>query len=224
MVNTLIEKIIQNPLFLRLKEVVENNPWHDFEDAYSHSVKTKDIAQKEITGDFISNPEAKKLFQQFVDEDFHEMKRADIMILIALTHDIGKILNVKEGNKIRPIRIEDAEGLTSLPGHEYWGSTIVSKVLEDLSLDAEIVSYITKGVKVHDGFQGDYLVSRKDWLLEKLINDIKSRAEGLYIESMFNNYCDVFTAVPFQPYKDLVIKIFNDPSLYERREYVLHQI
>lgn len=221
MVNTLIEKIIQNPLFLRLKDVVENNPWHELEDAYSHSVKTKDIALKEINGNFITSPEAKKLFQQFISEDFHGMRRADIMILIALIHDIGKILFVKEGSNIRSIEVTDAKGITSLPGHEYWGSTIVSKVLEDLSLDDEIVSYITNGVKVHDGFQGDYLLSRKDWPMEKLINDVKSRAEGLYIESMFNNFCDVFTAAPFQPYKDLVIRIFNNPSLYERREYVI---
>ena len=93
----LIEKIIRNPLFLRLKNVVENNAWHDHEDVYSHSVKTKDIARREISGDFITNPQAKKLFQQFTNEDFNGMKRADIMILIALTHDIGKILYVKEG-------------------------------------------------------------------------------------------------------------------------------
>lgn len=221
MVNTLIEKIIQNPLFLRLKSVVENNAWHDHEDVYTHSVKTKDKAQEEITGDFITNPEAKKLFQQFVNEDFHGMKRADTMILIALIHDIGKILYVKENNEVRSIKVTDKEGVTSLPGHEYWGSTIVSQVLQDLSLGEETISYISKGVKVHDGFQGDYLVSRKDWPMEKLINDIKSRAEGLYIESMFNNLCDVFTAPPFQPYKELVIKIFNEPSLYERREYVI---
>ena len=217
----LIEKIIRNPLFLRLKNVVENNAWHDHEDVYSHSVKTKDIARREISGDFITNPQAKKLFQQFTNEDFNGMKRADIMILIALTHDIGKILYVKEGNLRRSIEVTDTEGITSPPGHEYWGSTIVSKVLEDLSLNDEVVSYISKGVKVHDGFQGDYLPSRKDWPMEKLINDIKSRAEGLYIESMFNNFCDVFTAPPFQPYKELVIKIFNEPSLYKRREYVI---
>lgn len=222
--DALIERIIQNPLFLRLKDVIENNPWHDHEDAYSHSVKTKDIALKEITGNFITNPEAKTLFQRFVNENFHGMKRADIMILIALTHDIGKIISVKEGNEVRSIKVTDQAGVTSLPGHEYWGSTIVSKLLQNLSLDEEIISYISKGVKVHDGFQGDYLVSRKDWPMEKLINDIKSRAEGLYIESMFNNFCDVFTAPPFQPYKELVIKIFNEPSLYERREYVLPQI
>ncbi|GEM_PF-4597432 len=219
--DTLIEKIIQNPLFLRLKSVVENNAWHDHEDVYTHSVKTKNTAQERITGDFITNPEAKKLFQQFTNEDFHGMKRADLMILIALTHDIGKILSVKEENEIKPLEVTDTEGLTYPPGHEYWGSTVVNKILEELSLSDEIISYITKGVRVHDSFQGDYLPSRKDWPMEKLINDVKSRAEGLFIESMFNNFCDVFTAVPFQPYKELVIKIFNDPALYIKREYVI---
>lgn len=216
-----IEKIISNPLFLRLKNIVENNGWHDHEDMYSHSVKTKDIAQREISGDFITNPETKKLFQQFVNEDFHGIRRRDLMLLIALVHDIGKILSIKEGNKIKPLEVTNSEGITSAPGHEYWGSTIVNKVLEELPLNNEVISYISRGVKVHNGFQGDYLSSRKQWPLGTLINDVKSRAEGLYIESMFNNYCDVFTASPFQPYKELVIKIFNEPALYERREYVI---
>src|SRR3989338_5747003 len=138
----LIEKIIRNPLFLRAKNVVENNAWNDHEDVYSHSVKTKDIARREISGDFITNPQAKKLFQQFTNEDFNGMKRADIMILIALTHDIGKILYVKEGSSVRSIEVTDKEGITSPPGHEYWGTTIVSKVLEYLSLNDAVVSYI----------------------------------------------------------------------------------
>lgn len=217
----IITKIIQNPLFLRLKNIVENNDWHDHEDMYSHSVKTKDIAQREISGDFITNPEAKKLFQQFVNEDCHGIRRRELMLLIALVHDIGKILSIKEGNKIRPLEVTNSEGITSPPGHEYWGSTIVNKVLEELPLNNEVISYISRGVKVHDAFQGDYLPSRKQWPLDTLINDVKSRAEGLYIESMFNNFCDVFTAPPFQQYKELVIKIFDEPALYERREYVI---
>lgn len=201
----LIEEIIKTPLFLKLKDVVENNPWHDHESVYDHSIKTKDIAKREIPGDFITNPEAKKLFLQFVNEDFYGMRRADLMILIALLHDIGKIISVK---------ITDANGITSIPGHEYSGSTIVGKLLEPLSLNSEIITYIIKGIRTHGAFQGEYFSSKKTWPIEAIINSIKSKAEGLYIESMFNNFCDVYTAPPFQPYKPIVIKIFSEPKLY----------
>jgi len=216
-----IEKIQKHPLFLRLKDVVENNAWHDHEDVFTHSVKTKDIALREINSDFITNTEAKEKFLRFINEYINGFKRADLLILIALLHDIGKILSIKKGESLRSIEVTDDKGITSPPGHEYWGSTIVHGILKDLSLDDEVAAYITKGIKVHDAFQGEYFPSKKDWPKEKLINDIKSRAEGLYIESMFNNMCDVYTATPFQPYKELVFKIFNEPDFYERQEYVI---
>lgn len=201
----LIEKIIQTPLFLGLKKVVENNSYHNHESVYDHLIKTKDIALKEIKAGFITNPEAKTAFLQFINEDFNGMKKADLMILITLLHDVGKKLSVKE---------TDAKGITSCPEHEYLGSTIVGQFLEELSLDPKIVKYISNVVRLHNAFQGPYLPSKEDWKVKDIVEDMKSKAEGFYIEAMFNNYCDVFTAAPFQPFKDIVIKIFNEPSLY----------
>lgn len=221
MLDQLIEKIIQNPLFLRLKDVVENNSYHDHEDVYSHAIKTKDVALKEIKADFIANPEARKSFTDFTDEDFHGMKRADVMILIALLHDIGKILHVKEVDKTRPLMVTDENGITLCPGHEFWGSTIVGRVLQDLSLPKEIVNYISQVVKLHDTFNPGYWIDRKDWSMDSLVNDIKSRAEGLYKEALFNIYCDCFTVKPFQNAKEIIVKIFNDPNLYKERHYVI---
>lgn len=217
----LIDKIIQNPLFLQLKDVVENNIYHNHEDVYSHSLKVKNTAQREIKADFITNPDAKKRFLEFVEEDFYGYKRADIMILVALLHDIGKILQVKEGGTIRSLLVTNEEGITSCPGHEYWGSTIVSEITKDLSLPRETVEYIANVIKLHDTFNAQYWLDRKDWTMDTLLNDVKSRAEGLYKEALFNIYCDCFTAAPFQSAKEVIVKIFNEPKLYERREYVI---
>lgn len=221
MIDEIVEKIIVSPFFLRLKDVVENNAYHDHESVYNHLVKTKDIAKREIKAEFISNPEAKKAFLEFVNEDFYGFKRADLMILIALLHDVGKILSVKEEGNLRSIVVTTSEGETIIPGHEYWGSTIVSEFINGLSLPKEAVDYISKVVGLHGEFQGEYLSSRKDWPMEELINDIKSKAQGYYIESLFNHYCDVHTAEPFQEMKPLVIKIFNQPEFYVKREYVI---
>lgn len=216
-----IERIITSPLFLKLKNVVENNSFHNHETVFIHLIKTKDIAKRELTGDFIINPEAKKLFLRFINEDFHGMKRADIMVLIALLHDIGKILKVRQGNNTETIMVTDSSGITSVPGHEYWGSTIVEIMLKDLNMKPEIITYIANVVRLHDSFGGPYWASKKDWPLELTLNDVKSRAEGFYKETLFNIYCDCFNAEPFEPDKKMIIKVFNEPKLYLEREYVI---
>ncbi len=231
MIDTYIEKIIQSPLFQRLKNIVENSSYHDHEDVYSHVIKTKDIALREINGDFITNPDAKKSFLDFIseacnnsvviNEDFHGFKRSDIMILTALVHDIGKMLSVREAGQTKPLKVTNPAGITSFPGHEYWGSTIVGELLEDLSLPKQVVEYMTDIIRSHDTFSTPYFTGKTDWPMDVLINDVKSRAEGLYKEAMFNQYCDCFTAIPYQNAKEVVIKIFNEPTLYEGREYVI---
>lgn len=221
MITETIEQITQNPLFLKLKNVVENNSYHDHEDVFSHVIKVKDIALAEISADFITNPEAKKSFLSFINEDLQGFKRGDIMVLIALLHDIGKMLTVKDGDNTHPLLITNPSGITFCPGHEYWGSTIVAEVLQDLSLPAEVVNYIAKVIKLHDTFSPAYWSDKKDWPRDLLLNDVKSRAEGLYKETLFNIYCDCYTAQPFQEAKEMIVKIFNESDLYERREYVI---
>ena len=216
----LIPKITQNPLFLKLKGVVENGPYHNCEDVYSHALKTKDIALKEISAGFITNPEAKERFIQFTNEELYGFKRGEMMVLIALLHDIGKILTVREGANTHPILVIDESGTTACPGHEHWGSTIVNKLLPELPKEA--AEYIETVIRNHDTFNPLYFKSKENLSPDMLMNNIKSRAEGLYIEALFNIYCDCFTAIPFQNSKEMIIKIFNEPKLYERREYVLN--
>lgn len=202
--NADIQKIIQNPLFLRLKDIIENNAFHNHESVFDHLVKTKDIAFREINGNFITNPDAKKLFLGFVNEKMDGRKRGDLMILAALLHDVGKLET--------PQVIVDC--MTQAPGHEAKGGEIVPRFLEGLSLTDKQIEYISKIVGTHNAFQEEYLSQRGNLPIQDIVNDMKSKPDGLYIESMFNNFCDVYDAEPFQPYKDLVIKIFSEPKLY----------
>jgi len=216
---SLISQIISKPLFLRLKQNEENNYYHNHELTFDHLIKTKDIAQREVKGDFITNPDAKKLFLEFVGKDTYGLKKGDVMILTALLHDIGKLLSIKENNQLRPLKVADGE-ITKFPGHEYWGSTIVSEFTRSLLPD-EITKLIAQVIKLHDVFNETYFAQKSDWDHDTLLNDVKSRAENLYKESLFNIYCDCFTATPFQKAKEKIIQIFNDPNLYIEREYVI---
>lgn len=216
-----INQITSNPLFLRLKNVIENNGYHDHEDVYSHLIKTVGIAKTQIHGSFITDPLAKTLYEQFINEEIQGIKRSDIMILISLLHDIGKILSTREGDVEKSILITNLEGKTSCPNHEYWGSTIVDQFLNGLNLPAEVITYISEVIKLHDTFGDTYWESKKTWSWDLTLNDIKSRAEGYYKEALFNIYSDCFTAAPFEHGKSMIIKAFNEPSLYTERKYVI---
>lgn len=216
-----VNKIINNPLFLKLKDVIENNAYHDRQDVYSHCITTYEIAKEQIKGDFITNNEAKKLFLDFVNEDVDRVKRKDLMMLTALMHDIGKILYYKDGNMENPLRHEGKNGNTRMPGHEYWGSTIIDKVLERVGLDNNIVVKIARVVRLHDTFNDAYLGNMANWDMEEVIDDVKSRAEGYYKECLFNIYCDVFTAKPSRYSINKIIEIFNQPSFYFPRKYFI---
>lgn len=220
MINQQIQKITRSLLFSNLKKVLENNSYHNNEDAYSHSIKTKDHAVETIKAEFITDQNAKDRFLKFINEDFGQMKRADILILAALLHDIGKILWVKEKNQTHPLVVNHND-ITICPGHEFWGSTIVKNILKDLSLSAEIITYIANIIKVHDTFNPEYFMQRAHFSWDLLINDVKSKAEGLYIEALFNIYCDCFDAAPFEETKIIITKIFNEPRIYEKREYLI---
>ncbi|HYM65569.1 MAG TPA: HD domain-containing protein [Candidatus Sulfotelmatobacter sp.] len=215
------EKISTNPLFLKLKEIEENNEYHDHEKTYDHLIKTFEIAKKQITADFIKNETAKKLFLEFVNTPFENLNNGEIMLLTALLHDIGKILYYKDGENEFTLRHKNSDGIVSNPGHEYWGSKFVKEFVKDTELSEKVIEKISKIIRLHDTFGAHYFEPKLNLSIEEIMDDVKARAEGLYIEELFNVYCDCFTAKPFEKSKNKVIEIFNQPSLYVKREYFI---
>lgn len=213
--------IQQNPLFLRLKEVEENNSYHDHEKTYDHLIKTFETARKQINGEFITNAEAKQLFLRFVKTPFDDVTNADVMLLTALLHDIGKILSYKDEENEHTLRHEDKDGIVNNPGHEYWGSTILDKFVEEASLSEKVIGKIRNCIRLHDTFGPHYFEPKLGLPIEEIIDDIKARAERLYIEELFNIYCDCFTALPFEKSKEKITEVFNQPSLYIPRKYFI---
>lgn len=221
----LINKISSHPLFLKQKNVVENiKGWHDHEDVFSHSVKTANIAKKERSGQFITNPKTRELFIKWMEEDVFGMRRRDIAVIIALLHDCGKILSFKENGKTSTLITQNPfDSLqTMCPGHEYWGGEIVvAKILKDSGLDEKIIEYIGKVTKQHGLFSAGYYIGKEKWSKDELLNDVKTRAEGLYKESLFNMYCDGYTSPAFSQGKARVEELFNMPLFYAPREYFI---
>ncbi len=216
-----IENIISSHLFLKLKDVVENNPWHDNETVYDHLLKTYNIARQQIKGEFIENKEAKKLFLEFVNSEFENTKLSDIMLITAILHDCGKLLYYKEGEIEKSLRHVNELGIVRMPGHEYFGSTIVINFLKDTGINNKIIERIAKVIRLHNTFSDGYLMGMENWKIEEVVDDVKARAEGLYKEALFNIYCDVYTAKPSRNSIKRIIEIFDQPQLYIPREYFI---
>lgn len=222
-----IETITKNKLFLLLKNVIENNDgWHDHEVTFSHSVKTSNIAKREIDADFISNKKAKSLFLKFVNEEVYGMPRKNLMILAALLHDCGKILSYRENRKVFPLAgrsPDNPKTTTFCPGHEYYGGLLVAKeILKNISISNDAKDYLARIVTLHGTFNAvPNYTSKKNWSEEDIVSEVKTRAEGYYVEALFNSYCDCYDAPAFSEAKEAIKKIFNNPDLYTKREYFI---
>ncbi len=217
----IIATLIKNKIFKKLKSVNENNLWHENETVYDHSIKTMKIAQKEIKGKFITNHKARELYFHFANKHIDGIKRGNIMVLIALLHDIGKALSYKEGGHVLPITTIHPDGTTTSPGHQYYGSTLIPELLAPLGFSQKLIMYVTKVVALHDTFNDGYFTSRKDWNFTLLTADVKAQAEGYYIETLFNIYCDNYYSDVSKESKETIIKLFNKPLLYVPRDYFI---
>lgn len=218
-----IEHIKSNPLFQRLKDVIENiDGWHDHESVYDHLIKTLNHAEEFSNGNFITNQVAKNEFISWMREDFHSITRQNITLITALTHDCGKVLYYEEGSKKESINLQKNNGQTNCPGHEYWGGKLVApELLKDVNLSPEIKYLISEVIKVHAVFSDNYFSGKKDWIIDQIISNVKAGANGYYIESLFNQYVDCYDAPAFEYGIQKIEELFNNPSFYIPRKYFI---
>lgn len=217
----LVEQIKSSPEFQKLKTVIENNGYHDNEPVYSHLIKTYEIAEEKIKGDFISNQEAKKLWDGFLAKEVAGMARKDILVLVALLHDFGKVLSYEDNGKTESILSNKPNNTTQCSGHEYWGSVFIKDFLKQFSLPIEIIEYISNLIRLHDSINEGYFSPKKGWPIELIVKDLKSRSDVFYIEALFNIYCDCYNAKPFQFALKTIEELFNQPNLYLPRKYFI---
>ena len=219
-IETISQKIISSPLFLKLKDVRENNSYHDHEAVYDHLIKTFEKAKLEIKGENITNPDAKAKYLEFLNQEVGGVKKEILLQILALVHDIGKMTSFTEKGQTKHMVNKKDDGTTEAPGHEYAGSVIANELLKDTGLSNEAIDYLAKGIRLHNSFNGYYqqtgLVPAQDFILS-----MKQKSEGLHVEETFNALCDNFSATPFKEALNLITEMFNDPNFYEPREYFI---
>lgn len=218
-IDKLIDGIIADPRFKRLKNVIENNSYHDHEAVSDHILKVLKKAKELVSGNFIKNKDAKEKFIKFTNETIYDFKIKETMLITALLHDIAKGAKYKDNDKEQEIKRIDKKGYVLFPHHEYIGSILAAQILLDKGLSRNITNYICKIIKLHGVFSEFYFDDLKNLNEEEIIDDIKNKSEDVYIETLFNVYCDCFDALPFQKSKEIIEKVFNNLNLYTKRKY-----
>jgi len=212
-----VEQIKNNKDFLKLKKVIENNINHDNETTYDHCIKTYEVAQKSINGNFITNKFAKRKFDDYLSEKICGIEKRNLMQITALIHDIGKLIIFVDNSKKRSLHITYPDGTTLAPEHGFWGSIIVKDVVKDVGFSQDIIDYLAKCVKLH-------VVGFDHWLDKKLRTDellweLKLRSENIHVEVIFNVYCDLYHGAGFKDSIHLPVELLNKIETYKPVKY-----
>ena len=217
------EKIIAHSYFQKTKDVVEDNACHHKEKVYDHLLATAKRAEEVLRqaqdkqGNFITNKKARELFLKWMEDDKSGMKYKDVAILIALLHDIGKILVYEEDGKTYSIIQKLKEGTTFASGHEYWGSSLALKILTDVGVFGDSVYLVAMVIKLHGSLMFPQFDKSKS--IKEHISDMKTLGQGLEKEILFNIYADVAMCEMFGDWLKVIKDMFNTPEFYQKREY-----
>lgn len=211
------DKIIAHTYFQKAKDIVEDNVCHHKEKVYDHLLATAKRAEEAVKGEFITNKEAKKLFTSWMNEEKLGMKYKDVAVLIALLHDIGKILVYEEDGKTRHIVQTLKDDTTYAPGHEYWGSSLALKILTDIGVFGDAVYFVAMVIKLHGSLMFPNFDKKKD--IKEHISDMKTLGQGLEKEILFNIYVDVTKCEMFGGWLEVVKEMFDTPEFYQPRKY-----
>ena len=215
-----VEQIKNNKNFLKLRNVIENNAYHNHESVFDHLVKTYEIAKREIKASFITNEEAKRSFEDYINQEIGGIKKKDLMLIFALIHDIGKVIVFEENGKKTSIVVTQPEGTTLAPGHEYWGSLIVEDMTKEAGFSKEILLYLSKCVRLHGSFNTQWM-PHQDLGASELLPLLKLHCENIHVEQIFNGYCDCYTAAPFQGAIPIIHELLNNPDTYKSVKYYI---
>ena len=79
-VEKVISDLLKSSYFEKAKEVREVSAGHTEDSVYTHCVETLEEARKSIDGNFITNPEAKKLFAKLMNTEIDGVPYRDLAL------------------------------------------------------------------------------------------------------------------------------------------------
>ncbi len=211
----IVRKIKSHRYFELSRNVIENNENHNNDPVNEHLERTYEKAKEFSDGDFITNSKAKIGLEEILKSEIAGIKKADLLKITTLLHDIGKIIIfIKDGKEIPLLRSAGGTN-NSFPAHEYWGSLYAREILIELDFPPEAIDFICKCIRLHNsGFN----VWFEDLSSEERLWEIKLRSENLHAELLFSTYCDLFYGKAFQDKLNFVLEVLNLEDTYKSVE------
>lgn len=207
------EQIINHPYFQKSKLPIENNGNHIDDPVFEHQMRTYEKAKDLVKGELITNSEAKTEFENLMNTEIEKIKTEDLLQIVSLLHDIGKIIVFNDNGKDFPLLRSLQNGKTDAPVHEYWGSLLAREILLELNLPTTAIDYITNCIRLHNSGFNFWFENIPN---EKRLFEIKLRSENLHAEIIFGTYCDLFYGDGFKNQLNLPIEILNMPEAYQK--------
>jgi putative nucleotidyltransferase with HDIG domain len=150
------------PEIYQLKEIIENNDWHNHESVFDHTLTVLRELKKIIK---TSSPKIKRELNKRIDN----YRRKDLLFLAALFHDIGKRKTLRKINDI-----------TWSSGHEREGAKKVKKILDRFDLSEKEKRIVRKIVRNHGLIP--IIAYPKNNNLSREFNEFKSRYSDIFLE------------------------------------------
>jgi len=150
------------PELYQLKNVIENNSWHNHDPVFDHIIATLESLEGLLE-------KAKNKINLYLDQTVDKHTRKELLFLAALFHDIAK----KE-------TIVSEDGLTACLKHEEAGARKVKKILERFDLSDKEKDIVVRIIKHHGEIHVILDLDNKN--LEKDYEKIKTKHADILLE------------------------------------------
>lgn len=149
------------PDFYELKDVIENNDWHNNESTFDHTLNVL-----KNYNNFLKQNKNKKL-EKYLNQKVDSLKRKDLLCLAIIFHDFGKKETLKLDGKI-----------STFPLHEKISVLKIKKILTKLKLSASEKKIVNSVISKHTSLYEMFAFENEK--LENQFNKIE-KASGNYI-------------------------------------------
>lgn len=205
-----VREVCKEVGFNETKNIIENNIVHSDESVYDHTLNVVSKFIRYLEFSFIDDLRTKNTARSYFSQRIGKLSRAELFILSAYIHDIGK----------RDVLRRDNEDNTTVIGHEKISAELSRKVLFKLRFDKKDIQYVYDLIRLHSGFSLRFLDYLQSLRLTNLI--IAIRRSLLLPEILLYQVADNESAPTFKTYKKFIIeKLLQIEKLYvsDKKEF-----
>lgn len=162
------------PEFYELKDVIENNVWHNEESTFDHTLSVLRNLDKlflRLNGNF------RRALNQKVDKN----SKRFLLRIATLFHDIGKKETIARDGT-----------MTNFSNHEEIGAKKAKEILKRFDLSDEEINFISDIIKSHNEIHLLLGLDGRDF--QKTLSLIKNKFKNIYPELVLLTFADTLTS------------------------------